>query len=328
MNSNQIKINSIDINKVPPELIYNITLKNGYILIIDDSIPSKNIYDIFNYNYNKENNSQYKSKLTNKSINININNSLKNNINGKTLDMNDSYLFNQNIYKSSNYSNNFFYTSNPNDSMNNKDTVKAESKAITKNVKYQNQSISDLVTEKLQKRFHSNSKYDNSRVSKTTINSEIKLNIKGDETKKKYENSLLKDFDELLLNFNDKKKGLNILNISNNSKKKYKFYKKFNTKKKEKLLLDDLSGISSVTKAIKYIRRNEQNNTIINTEFNRNNLGINMNNNNKLSYLKEKTLKRNKSNNFYLVKNNKIINDIISPPNNLPYSKVLFMQNK
>ena len=119
-----------------------------------------------------------------------------------------------------------------------------------------------------------------------------------------------------------------ILNISNNSKKKYKFYKKFNTKKKEKLLLDDLSGISSVTKAIKYIRRNEQNNTIINTEFNRNNLGINMNNNNKLSYLKEKTLKRNKSNNFYLVKNNKIINDIISPPNNLPYSKVLFMQNK
>ena len=328
MNSNQIKINSIDINKVPPELIYNITLKNGYILIIDDSIPSKNIYDIFNYNYNKENNSQYKSKLTNKSININTNNSFKKDINGKTLDINDSYLFNQNIYKSSNYSNNFFYTSNPNDSMNNKDTVKAESKAITKNVKYQNQSISDLVTEKLQKRFHSNSKYDNSRVSKTTINSEIKLNIKGDETKKKYENSLLKDFDELLLNFNDKKKGLNILNISNNSKKKYKFYKKFNTKKKEKLLLDDLSGISSVTKAIKYIRRNEQNNTIINTEFNRNNLGINMNNNNKLSYLKEKTLKRNKSNNFYLVKNNKIINDIISPPNNLPYSKVLFMQNK
>jgi hypothetical protein len=327
MNSNQIKLNSKDINKVPPELIYNITLKNGYILIIDDSIPSKNIYDIFNYNYNKENNSQYKSKLTNKSININTNNSFKKDINGKTLDINDSYLFNQNIYKSSNYSNNFFYTSNPNNLINNNDTVKSENKAVTKDVKYENQSISDLVTEKLQKRFHSNSKIDNSRF-KTTINSEINLNIKGDETKKKYENSLLKDFDELLLNFNDKKKGLNILNISNNSKKKYKFYKKFNTKKNEKLLLDDLSGISSVTKAIKYIRRNEQNNTIINTEFNRNNLGINRNNSNKLSYLKEKTLKRNKSNNFYLVKNNKIINDILSPPNNLPYSKVLFMQNK
>lgn len=327
MNSNQIKLNSKDINKIPPELIYNITLKNGYILIIDDSISSKNIYDIFNYNYNKINNSQYKSKLTNKSININTNNSFKKDINGKTLDMNDSYLFNQNIYKSSNYSNNFFYTSNPNNSINNNDMVKTENKAKTKDVKYHNQSISDLVTEKLQKRFHSNSKIDNSRF-KTTINSEINLNIKGNETKKKYENNLLKDFDELLLNFNDKKKGLNILNISNNSKKKYKFYKKFNTKKNEKLLLDDLSGISSVTKAIKYIRRNEQNNTIINTEFNRNNLGINRNNSNKLSYLKAKTLKRNKSNNFYLVKNNKIINDIVSPPNNLLYSKVLFMQNK
>ena len=92
--------------------------------------------------------------------------------------------------------------------------------------------------------------------------------------------------------------------------------------------MDELSGISSATKAIKYFRRKEQNNTIINTEFNRNNLEINRNNNNKLSYLKEKTLKRNKSNNFYLVKNKKIITDIISPPNNLSNSKVFFIRNK
>ena len=93
--------------------------------------------------------------------------------------------------------------------------------------------------------------------------------------------------------------------------------------------MDDLSGISSITKAIKYIRRNEQKNTTsINTELTKNNLGTNINNNNKLSYLKEKTLKRNKSNNFYLLKNNKILNDIISPPNNLHYNKMIFMNNK
>lgn len=329
MSSNQIKINPKDIYKIPPELIYNITLKDGNIIIIDDSVPSKNIYEIFNYN--KENNSQNKPKNTNKSININIYKSYtKDNINGKTLDMNDSYLFNQRIYKSKNNTGNYFYPSNSSNSINNNNEIdKKESKIISKNFKSENQSISDIVNEKLQKRFYSSSKYNNSRTIKTTINSEIKLNIKGGETKKKCENSLLRDFDDLLTSFNDKKKGLNILNLSNNSKKKYRFYKKLNTKKNDKLLLDDLSGISSITKAIKYIRRNEQKNTTsINTELTKNNLGTNINNNNKLSYLKEKTLKRNKSNNFYLLKNNKILNDIISPPNNLHYNKMIFMNNK
>ena len=91
--------------------------------------------------------------------------------------------------------------------------------------------------------------------------------------------------------------------------------------------MDDISGISTNTKAIKYIRRNDQKNSIIITE-NRNNLAlIDNNNNSRISYLKEKSLKRTKSNNYYLIKTNKIINNIISPPNHLPYTKLLFIQN-
>ena len=129
----------------------------------------------------------------------------------------------------------------------------------------------------------------------------------------------------MLLNFNDKKRRLINLITCINSKKKYKFNKKLNAKKHEKLLLDDKSGISSNTKAIKYIRRNEQNNSIIFTQK-RNNLGL-IDNNNRISFLKENSLKRNKSNNYYLIKNNKLINNIISPPNHLPYSKLLFTRN-
>ena len=115
---------------------------------------------------------------------------------------------------------------------------------------------------------------------------------------------------------------MNKQNINNNSKKKYKYYKKLNSKKNDKLFLDDLSGISPNTKAIKYIRNEQNNNVTITTEFNRNHLGKN----NRLSFLKEKALRRNKSNNFYLLKNDRITADIISPPNNLPYNKIFLMQ--
>ena len=343
MNSNQIielKINSKDIYKISADLILNITLKNGYILILDDSIPSQDLNSLFK-NY-KGNNFQCKNRNNNKSLNLNtINNSYsKDDINGNTLEINDNYLYNQNRYnretinKSNNYTNNYFYPSYQNNPINNNQNEKENKEnnifnndiKNNTNFKSQTQSISDLVTEKIKKKFHSNSKFNNNTKIITTINSEININIKGDETKKKNVNNLLKDFDELLLNFNDKKRGLINLNTCNNSKKKYKFYKKLNTKKHDKLLLDDISGISTNTKAIKYIRRNEQKNSITISE-NRNNLALIDNNISRISYLKEKSLKRNKSNNYYLIKNNKIINNIISPPNHLPYTKLLFIQN-
>ena len=342
MNSNQkieLKINSKDIYKISPDLILNITLKNGYILIIDDSIPSQDVNNLIKNN--KGNNIQHKNRNNNRTLNLNIKNSYsKDNINGNTFEINDSYLFNQNRYKreeiskSNNYTNNYFYPSYQNNPINNNQNEKENKESNifnndiknNTNFKSQTQSISDIVTEKFHKKFHSNSKYNNNAKLITTINSEININIKGDETKKKNVNNLLKDFDELLLNFNDKKRGLINFNTCNNSKKKYKFYKKINTKKHDKLLLDDISGISTNTKAIKYIRRNEQKNSTIITE-NKNNFGLIDNNNSRISYLKEKSLKRNKSNNYYLIKNNKIINNIISPPNHLPYSKLLFIQN-
>ena len=344
MNSNQIKeikLNPKDIYKISPNLILHITLKNGYVITLDDSIPSQKISKLFN-NKKIEKYAQSKNRNNNKSINFPVNNSYtKDNINGKSLEINDSYIFSKNIFnreilnKSNNYSNNFFYPSNPNNSINNQNEIEKKESAILNNneiknnFKSHNQSISDLVTEKFKQRFHSNSKNNkNSRLIKTTINSEININIKGDETKKKDKNSLLKEFDELLLNFNDIKKGLINNNINNNSKKKYKYYKKINSKKKEKMLLEDLSGISANTKAIKYIRRNEQKkSTTIVTELSRKNMGTNINNNSRFSFLKERALKRNKSNNFCLLKNNKIINDIISPPNNLN-RKILLMKNK
>ena len=70
---------------------------------------------------------------------------------------------------------------------------------------------------------------------KTSVNSEININIKGNETKKKYSNSLIRDFDELLLNYNDKKKGLNNESINDISKKRYKYYKKLNSRKNDRL---------------------------------------------------------------------------------------------
>ena len=343
MNSSQkieLKINSKDIYKISADLILNITLKNGYILIIDDSIPSQDLNSLIKNC--KGNNFQCKNRNNNKSLNLNtINNSYsKDDINGNTLEINDNYLYNKNRYnretinKSNNYTNNYFYPSYQNNPINNNQNEKENKESNifnndiknNTNFKSQTQSISDLVTEKIKKKFHSNSKFNNNTKIITTINSEININIKGDETKKKNVNNLLKDFDELLLNFNDKKRGLINLNTCNNSKKKYKFYKKLNTKKHDKLLLDDISGISTNTKAIKYIRRNEQKNSITISE-NRNNLALIDNNISRISYLKEKSLKRNKSNNYYLIKNNKIINNIISPPNHLPYNKLLFIQN-
>ena len=329
MNPNQktIKINPKDISKISPELILNITLKNGFIVILDDSIPSQEINKLL-YNYN--NDDKFHSNNRNndiRSINLEINNSYtKDNINGKTLEINDSYIFNQNhmfnkeiLNNSNNNTKNNFYYSNPNNSIN-----QNQLETKTKNFKTQSQSISDLVTEKLQKKFHNSLKNSGKkRAVNTTINSEININIKGNGgSKNKYSNNILKDFDELLLIFNDKKKGLNNKDISNNSKKKYKFYKTMNSKK-NKLFLDDLSGISPNTKAIKYIRNDQNNNDTIITDLNRNSI---TNNNSRLSFLKEKALKRNKSNNFYLLKTKKIISDIISPPNNLPYNKISLMQ--
>ena len=162
------------------------------------------------------------------------------------------------------------------------------------------------MTEKFHKKFGNNIKEDKLPI-ETTINSEIKFNIKGKESKKGI-NNLLKDFNDLVSNFNNKKNGL----INNNYLKdenKYKYYKKPN-----KLLLQNISGMSQNSKTIKYIGRNENNIR----EFNKTiYLGMNTSKS-KPFYLREKKiLKRNKNNNSLYLFKNKYSNEIISPPNNL-----------
>ena len=297
----EIKINPKDLYKISTELILNIILKDGSIIILDESIPSQEINLLFNNNNHR-----------NKNISINLNNS--DNFNGETLEINENKLNNNTI--------NNFYSQQINKK------ISSNEKIVFNSQNPQNKSISDLVTEKFQKRFQNS--VDNShmpRKVKTSVNSEININIKGNETKKKYSNSLLRDFDELLLNFNDKKKGLNNERINDITKKKYKYYKKLNTRKNDKLFLDDLTGASSNTKAIKYIGKNDSKiNSKINTDFNRNSILGNMNltSKSRLSFLKERNLKKNKSNNFYLLKNERTITDIISPPNHLCYNKISF----
>ena len=321
-NNAQIKINPKDLQKISPELILNITLKDGSIIILDESIPSQDINKLLINNKNENNNEKNNNINNNKSININIYKSYTHNhINGKRLEMNDSGLINQNNYnkelldKSNNNNANLYNSENiygNNDHQN----------IRLNNFRSQNQTISDFVTEKFQRKFRNSLKKGNRpNNTTTTINSEININIQGNNSKQNYSNNLLKDFDELLLNFNDKKKGLNNQNISG-SKKKYKYYKRLNRRNNDRLLLSDLSGISPNTKAIKYIGRNEHKNSITTThEIISNN---NINNAKRLSFLKEKAIKRTKSNNYYLIKNdnNKNINDIISPPNYLHYNKL------
>ena len=297
----EIKINPKDLYKISTELILNIILKDGSIIILDESIPSQEINLLFNNNNHR-----------NKNISINLNN--LDNFNGETLEINENKLNNNTI--------NNFYSQKINKK------ISSNEKIVFNSQNPQNKSISELVTEKFQKKFQNS--VDNSnmpRKVKTSVNSEININIKGNETKKKYSNSLLRDFDELLLNFNDKKKGLYNESINDISKKKYKYYKKLNSRKNDRLFLDDITGVSSNTKAIKYIGKNDSKiNSTINTDFNRNSILGNMNltSKSRLSFLKERNLKKNKSNNFYLLKNERTITDIISPPNHLCYNKISF----
>ena len=61
------------------------------------------------------------------------------------------------------------------------------------------------------------------------------------------------------------------------------------------LFLDDLTGLSTNTKIIKYIGKNESKiNSTINTDFYRNSLLGNMNltNKNRVSFIKERNLKK------------------------------------
>ena len=297
----EIKINPKDLYKISTELILNIILKDGSIIILDESIPSQEINLLFNNNNHR-----------NKNISINLNNS--DNFNGETLEINENKLNNNTI--------NNFYSQKINKK------ISSNEKIVFNSQNPQNKSISELVTEKFQKKFQNSADNSNMpRKVKTSVNSEININIKGNETKKKYSNSLLRDFDELLLNFNDKKKGLYNESINDISKKKYKYYKKLNSRKNDRLFLDDLTGVSSNPKAIKYIGKNDSKiNSTINTDFNRNSILGNMNltNKSRLSFLKERNLKKNKSNNFYLLKNERTITDIISPPNHLCYNKISF----
>ena len=294
----KININPNDISQVPPELILNIVLKDGTIIIPDETEPLKDINNLFNDT--KENKEKNKFLNSNISFNYNMTN-LYEKENVKTLETNSRCL-NLNIDKFINKK----IEENKNDTFYNNERI---------NYKSQNQSISDLVNEKFHKKFKNNIK--EKLPLKTTINSEININIKGKETKKSGINNLLKDFNELLSHFNCKKKGIE---INQKDKNKYKYYKKQNLTTKEKLFMENLSEISPNARSIKYIGRNEN----ITELSEKNLLGIN-HTKNKMSYLKEKkTLKRNKSNHLYFLKDNKYSN-IISPPNYLQYKKMKFI---
>ena len=192
----EIKINPKDLYKISTELILNIILKDGSIIILDESIPSQEI----NYLFNTNNHNNHRNKI----ISINLNNS--DNFNGETLEINENKLNNNTI--------NNFYSQKINKK------ISSNEKIVFNSQNPQNKSISELVTEKFQRKFQNFE--DNSNIPlkvKTSVNSEINFNIKGNEIKKKCSKSLLRDFDELLLNFNDKKKGLNNERINDITKK-------------------------------------------------------------------------------------------------------------
>ena len=314
MNSiKKININPNDISKISPELILTITLKDGTIIVSDNTMPSQDINYLINNKKDNLANNQFQKCATYFNYNINKSNE-KDNV--KTLEINkSSYLYNLHMKKEiNNLNNNHFYNKNKyinqtieenkNDELNNNEK---------EDYKSQNQSISDIVNEKFHKKFKSNIKEKKLPI-KTTINSEIKINIKGKDSKNVLGN-LINDFNELLSNFNYKKKGIQNDMKDNN---KYKYYKKANLSKKDKLFLENLSEISPYSKTIKYIGRNENYITELNDK---NYLGINLSKI-KTSCLKDKQLlKRNKSNHIYFLKDNKLSN-IISPPNYLHYKKM------
>ena len=324
MNSiKRININPNDISKISKELILYITLKDGTLLISDINTPSQDINQLINNKQeniikinNIKNSANYNFNYTNNEINNN-NSFIKNE---KVFSINHQITNDLNKFNKSAYNNNF-HTLNPNKSSyknieENKNDIYYRNNDKIIDYKSQNQSISDIVNEKFQKKFKNNTK-ENKMPIKATINSEININIKGKENKHGLDN-LLNDFNELLTNFNYKKKGMQNNSIDKN---KYKYYKMSNMKKKDKLFLENLSSITPNSRMIKYIGRNENNITELNDK---NILGIN-NTKNKVSYLKDKkVLKRNRSNHVYFLKLNKISN-IISPPNYLHYKKIQFL---
>ena len=310
MNSiKKININPNDISKINKELISFITLKDGTILISDNNMPLQDINKLIN---NKDENikqNNYENLST-------INNTYGNN-NGKKIETIECCFNHKNEIINKYNKNSNHYPLNVNKSTTNKKIEENKNNDFYTNEKLefknQNQTISDIVNDKFRKKFKNNIK-EHRMPMKSTINSEININIKGKEATNGLDN-LLKDFNELLTNFNCKKKG-----IQNNmkDKNKYKYYKKNNIAKKDQLLLENLSSISPNSKTIKYIGRNENNITELNEKKL---LGLNRTKN-KMSYLKEKQLlKRNKSNHIYFLKMNKFSN-IISPPNYLHYKKM------
>ena len=112
----EIKINPKDLYKISTELILNIILKDGSIIILDESIPSQEINFLFNNNNNN---------LRNKNISINLNNS--DNFNAETLDLNSNTMNN-------------FYSQKINK------RVSANEKIVFNSQNSQNKSISELVT--------------------------------------------------------------------------------------------------------------------------------------------------------------------------------------
>ena len=287
---NPIKLNPKDIYKIPNNQILTITLKNGTVFQIDETAPTQDISKIISqnpnnsfiphfiesiYNYDDKTfpynnqcdisnsiytkiNDNFNNTVTKKLIeNINIQNEMK---------IEDERRINKRIdqklkQRRNNSKNvdNIPSLKDINDTPLFINTDLSYNNPNTVSIKTEYNNISEYVNEKLSKKNQSMYTYAPKKIdcSKTT---EISLKIDG---KKKFhpKTNYLKDFDELLLNFNGKLKEKSKENI-----RCYKYYKNKNAnnnqKNLNKLLFDEWKNDSS-DEPIKYFCRNKSSNGLM-----------------------------------------------------------------
>ena len=271
----EIKLNPEDLYKISLNLISKLILKDGTIIILDDSVPKSMSSNLFISSKKDKNillNSIFEPDLK------------ENNSDNKKYFLNDSNLRKFNT------------------------------------LKIEDNKTMDIIDKKIKAKLGEKKGTRNKQIS--IINTEININIKP-ENEKNGSSHLIRDFDELLLNFNDKKKVLSNQISFGKERNKYKYYKKSNLKKD--ILFNEMSYFQNNTKAIKYITSNiSKNNFNHIIEMHKCNKFKNANQSQKLKLIKGQKMKKNKSNSIFRNERKKNFNDIISPPNNLKYNFISF----
>ena len=283
-----IKLNPKDLYKIPKNQISTITLKNGTIFQIDDTVPIQDISKLIPsnpnysvnphfiesiYNYDTEKTLAYnnQSDITNSiytKINDNLNNTvtkkLIENINiQKEINLEEEKRINKRIeqklkQRRSNSKNvdNIPSLKDINETPLFINTDLNYKNPNTMSIKTEYNNISEYVNEKMNKKNQSMFTYAPKNVECSTT-TEICLKIDG---KKKIhsKNNYLKEFDDLLLSFNGKLK-----DKSKDYMRSYKYYKitnnNNNKKNLNKLLFDEWKN-DSKEKPIKYFCRNKSSN--------------------------------------------------------------------